>query len=203
MQSDLFSAPATRTPRAARPPAPPDRHFYRCPTCLSVVAVESREAYEKLQCETCDVQIAYMGKMQKQNLVTTYERSVCDARCTGATGPDCDCQCAGANHGSQRTVTVTKIEGKIPQVNPRDPKAPLRRDQYRRAYEDAIDRMAEIYKEGWSDYKEGKRIANRNLWWNIEQDYRRLREIAHGKIHKTRLEKLQAFKPTGKPEPHI
>jgi hypothetical protein len=24
---------------------------------------------------------------------------VCDARCTGATGPRCDCSCAGANHG--------------------------------------------------------------------------------------------------------
>jgi hypothetical protein len=23
----------------------------------------------------------------------------CGARCTGATGPDCECECAGANHG--------------------------------------------------------------------------------------------------------
>lgn len=24
----------------------------------------------------------------------------CDARCTGATGPNCDCSCGGANHGA-------------------------------------------------------------------------------------------------------
>jgi hypothetical protein len=24
----------------------------------------------------------------------------CDARCTGATGPDCECQCGGHNHGA-------------------------------------------------------------------------------------------------------
>jgi hypothetical protein len=24
----------------------------------------------------------------------------CDVRCTGATGPKCDCSCGGANHGS-------------------------------------------------------------------------------------------------------
>jgi hypothetical protein len=26
----------------------------------------------------------------------------CDARCMNATGPDCDCSCAGANHGANR-----------------------------------------------------------------------------------------------------
>jgi hypothetical protein len=24
----------------------------------------------------------------------------CDSRCTGAIGPDCECQCGGANHGA-------------------------------------------------------------------------------------------------------
>jgi hypothetical protein len=24
----------------------------------------------------------------------------CDGRCTGATGPDCECSCGGANHGA-------------------------------------------------------------------------------------------------------
>lgn len=30
------------------------------------------------------------------------KRHVCGARCTGATGPACDCKCRGANHGSGR-----------------------------------------------------------------------------------------------------
>lgn len=28
------------------------------------------------------------------------KRTACSARCTGATGPACDCRCRGANHGS-------------------------------------------------------------------------------------------------------
>lgn len=30
----------------------------------------------------------------------TVEAIKCDARCTGATGPKCDCSCGGANHGA-------------------------------------------------------------------------------------------------------
>jgi hypothetical protein len=30
---------------------------------------------------------------------TYSEARVCDARCMGAKGPNCDCQCGGANHG--------------------------------------------------------------------------------------------------------
>lgn len=29
---------------------------------------------------------------------TVRSDRVCDARCTGAVGPDCSCQCGGANH---------------------------------------------------------------------------------------------------------
>lgn len=29
------------------------------------------------------------------------ERITCGARCQNATGPDCDCSCAGHNHGAQ------------------------------------------------------------------------------------------------------
>jgi hypothetical protein len=28
------------------------------------------------------------------------ENRKCDARCTNATGPSCDCSCGGANHGA-------------------------------------------------------------------------------------------------------
>ena len=31
---------------------------------------------------------------------TFSESRKCDARCTGATGPNCECQCGGANHGA-------------------------------------------------------------------------------------------------------
>lgn len=28
----------------------------------------------------------------------------CDARCTGAVGPSCDCQCRGQNHGGRHAL---------------------------------------------------------------------------------------------------
>lgn len=31
---------------------------------------------------------------------TVVEGHVCDARCTSARGPSCDCSCGGKNHGS-------------------------------------------------------------------------------------------------------
>ena len=30
---------------------------------------------------------------------TNHNGTRCSARCTGATGPDCECECVGRNHG--------------------------------------------------------------------------------------------------------
>lgn len=42
------------------------------------------------------------GKIMKLVIVngTLVEDKACDRRCTTATGPDCECSCAGANHGA-------------------------------------------------------------------------------------------------------
>lgn len=34
------------------------------------------------------------------------EARECDARCMGAIGPSCDCQCGGANHGGKYDVSA-------------------------------------------------------------------------------------------------
>jgi hypothetical protein len=37
--------------------------------------------------------------------VTGY-KPICDGKCTGATGPNCDCICGGENHGTGRVVPI-------------------------------------------------------------------------------------------------
>lgn len=36
-------------------------------------------------------------------VVGTVSETPCDARCTGARGTSCDCQCGGANHGQDHS----------------------------------------------------------------------------------------------------
>jgi len=35
---------------------------------------------------------------------TYHPGKVCNARCMGATGPACECSCAGSNHGGSHTL---------------------------------------------------------------------------------------------------
>ncbi len=61
------------------------------------------EGYDRffLSCPHCPAN-TYSGFVQVEMrlLRGTYsERKECNARCMGATGPLCECSCAGANHG--------------------------------------------------------------------------------------------------------
>jgi|ERR1051325_3043711 hypothetical protein len=55
-----------------------------------------------------------MGKVHRNRLVNIELQTPCDGRCTGAQGPSCDCQCGGANHGSNKLVEVIRDAGAIP-----------------------------------------------------------------------------------------
>jgi hypothetical protein len=54
-----------------------------------------------------------MGEVRGDNYVKHEDKPACDGRCTHAAGPMCDCLCGGANHGTGKTVRITKIEGKV------------------------------------------------------------------------------------------
>jgi hypothetical protein len=60
-----------------------------------------------------------MGRVRPDNTyVRVEERCACDHRCTNATGPNCDFQCGGVNHGTHRIVQVVVESGKV-SVKPR------------------------------------------------------------------------------------
>jgi len=146
---NLFEPNPTPAPAIAEKMKP--RHFYRCADCLTVVAVADRleEIYDdrrgrvpKAICDACEGGIEYLGEtvadsfLQKQ----TGWRPICDARCTGARGPSCDCHCGGKNHGSGIVVPVY-THGPIPRVG--TPKAGAARAiEYRQ--------LCEQFKAEWS-----------------------------------------------------
>lgn len=128
---DMMNRPG---PAPARPvftiAAPPEAkpwtplHFYRCPECLTVIC--TREELPRMNerpydsdraaalCACGNQWVEYMGRAGKQRLEKDAKACPCDARCTAARGPQCDCQCGGKNHGSNLLVDVIVDAGPIP-----------------------------------------------------------------------------------------
>ena len=101
------------------------RHYYRCADCLSVVAADAKiqpvqippsYSYSHGECGACGGRIECLGEVCRDHLVRRELCVPCDARCTGAIGPHCECQCGGENHGSHRVVEVVVETGKLPRV---------------------------------------------------------------------------------------
>ena len=96
------------------------RHFYKCHECLSFCAVDSEYGFNRVLCSLCHVPMHYMGRVEQTRLKIDTVRCLCDARCTFATGPNCECSCGGVNHGKGVVVEVTIDAGKVPtaQIKP-------------------------------------------------------------------------------------
>lgn len=116
------------------------RFFFRCKICLSSMAADlpndrlQRSPEEPARnflreaprCAACSGSLELMGRVQpadmdkRARLQKETVRCACDARCTAATGPECNCVCGGANHGTLRLVTVTRDAGALPTLRPID-----------------------------------------------------------------------------------
>ena len=107
------------------------RYYYRCAWCLSVSATAERIS-GPCECAACGGPVESMGEVREARLVREELRCPCDARCTHALGPQCDCRCCGANHGSGLMVVVIRDLGPIPKLRPRDALAAARGAEYRR-----------------------------------------------------------------------
>lgn len=114
------------------------RHYFRCKHCLTTwaadidtppnvpklpyvygsneqvhdvhLAAQARDA----ECPFChDHGIEHMGRVEMDRLVQPEFRVPCDAKCTNAKGPKCDCKCGGENHGTQALVMVNRDGGSV------------------------------------------------------------------------------------------
>lgn len=74
-----------------------NRYLGRCRSCKTVARILNDSPFEeiKVQCEC--------GQWVKVSRVIAGRDSKkeCNARCTGAVGPACDCKCRGENHGGR------------------------------------------------------------------------------------------------------
>ena len=119
----IAPVPTTPTPAAA----PTRRHFYRCIGCLEVYALEAPLRLENgrtvSQCGNCDQRLEYMGRTERDRLITEHTACACDDRCTAARGPLCQCKCLGKNHGAGMAgyVTTTTDRGPVPVVQAENP----------------------------------------------------------------------------------
>lgn len=105
------------------------RWFYRCVGCLSVTAANveltqrwTGKAYGAPgRCGACGDEVESMGRVGSAGrIVKDSLRCPCDERCTGALGPNCECKCGGANHGTNMLVKVETDVGGVPVLRPID-----------------------------------------------------------------------------------
>lgn len=96
----------------------------------------------RMRCSACEAQVEVMGQVHYQRIVNIEQHTPCDARCTMASGPSCDCQCGGKNHGSKITIAAALDAGGIPRVTPPNPEKAIRvHTEWLRAKEGAEERI--------------------------------------------------------------
>ena len=127
---------------------------------MAVVAIDGRR--QRIQC-ACGGEMEHMGRVEGDRLTKTEYRCPCDGRCTGALGPNCDCQCGGANHGSGRVVEVQIDAGRAVARPLNLAQSQMVADEYRRA-------LAAARARGWPSWK--------------------LNRVRDMKVHKNRMEAL-------------
>lgn len=81
---------------------PTFRYYYRCEDCLLPMTFDTKK--EAVDCPACNGVLEYLGVVRRHRVVGVRYEIPCDARCTGASGPQCDCPCGGENHGTGRLV---------------------------------------------------------------------------------------------------
>jgi hypothetical protein len=175
-----------------------NRWFLRCVDCLAVSAVEqdpvqahywqglkTHATNNAPMCE-CGGRNEIMGRVGSKDRFTALSlRCPCDSRCTNATGPNCDCSCAGVNHGTNRVVCVKVDAGGIPRTQAANVEAA---NEFRAAKEAAKQRLAKMpFAE---DFAAGKFINDRAAWDAIRFERGRFAKAKALKTHKNRLAAL-------------
>ena len=154
---------------------------------------EIREA----PCPACEGPTEYMGRVERGRVVEDEEDCPCDARCTAARGPNCDCSCGGENHGSDRLVKIIRDKGKAPRLSPiDDEKARARAEEYRAALEAANDRFRTEFASEIAAKEKGEFVGSARFYEMRSQRYVLLK-AGHMKAHRSRLAALTSFLSPG------
>lgn len=184
----MISLAGTVAPR----PAVPRRSYYRCSDCLTPQVVDGSLPVGTT-C-SCGGRISYIGVVRRHRVVRLEDHAVCDARCTGATGPNCDCQCGGEHHGSGRVVTVQVADLGAVRLTPVDADAQIARaTEYReakRVLETAI--MASRVAPEYVTMGAGGYVSSPH-YWEVRHICERRTKAIGLKSHAGRLRALQTI----------
>lgn len=172
------------------PQFPNRLYFYRCVRCLSTMT--ARERYVDARCD-CGGQIEFLGQVAGDRILDERHVVPCDARCTNAQGPICECGCLGENHGTQRLVTIYVDAGRAVFV-PFDANAKARGAEYDEAMESA--RLALVTYWGESLLQKvytGQWVPDYNTWSAVRADLKAIQKAKDGRTHTARMKKLRAI----------
>jgi len=84
-------------------------HYHKCDDCLTAFTSTER----KVDFCDCNGTVTCMGQVHGHVYQRTEDKPACDGRCTHASGPECDCPCSGATHGSAQVVHTVVAPGNI------------------------------------------------------------------------------------------
>lgn len=161
-----------------------NRWYWKCDDCLRVCA--SNEQLDSAKCGACDGSMSLMGQVIGARLGRNEVRCACDGRCTGATGPSCECSCGGINHGTGAVVGVVRDLGPIPVLSGNSPKFRLIADEYRAASEVVraeYRALGELKRAGWLERSKYDR------WYRLGYVLHKARE---SKSHAGRMKLLRS-----------
>ena len=172
------------------------RHFYRCRDCLELTVIDGEQLRE-LACD-CGGYADYMGHVHGDRLRRDEIESVCDARCTHAAGPFCNCSCGGVNHGTHRVVTVHYDGGAIPRVTARADLATrcAQVADWQRAIAEARERANAITGGAYNRIMTGAWVENKAQWRQAYDLRTAIGKASRYQIHKRRMTALAAIAQT-------
>lgn len=164
--------------------------YYKCRDCLT--AFTSTEA--KVQECLCGGKIECMGKVTGIRYHKHEELVPCDARCTDAQGPSCNCQCGGEHHGTSRLVTVCTESGiiKVTALKNAD-KAIAQSIEFKAVYAEAEARLNTAYGETLQSIKARVFVADKALYFEAVNAERALRHLKSMRVHKSRMQAAKTF----------
>jgi hypothetical protein len=166
-----------------------NRWFVRCRLCLSIAAVDAISLPKgTLVCAGCDGPVEVMDRVRgcTSNLES---RCKCDARCTNAKGPNCDCSCGGKNHGSGMlgSISISSTGAGIVILNASD-KALAIAKEFREAMIPLNRQIRELTEQ------RAKTGLSRSNWDRLCY-LERVRGLARkSKTHSKRMELLKEFR---------
>lgn len=185
-----------------------ERHFFRCADCLHVFALEGDPAPRALgwngtrlsgalfprwtrdvRCDCGSDRLGWMGRVEADKVVRVEDRCACDDRCTHARGPQCSCQCGGANHGTHLVVRI-RVDNTSACVEPQpDLAARLARLAEYRAARAAARERANV--DGILDrMARGEWIADRAAWERARDNLAAIRKSERMRTHAARMRTL-------------